>query len=208
MKLNVIIAGVGGQGTVLVAQMLGSAVIRTARAKGERTEVVVGEMYGAAMRGGAVSSHVRIEGKAPLTREDNGDLILGLEPMEALRIATKCLSPTGISIINTRPLFPLDVKLGQVKYPPVEEILNVLTGLGSKVFSFDATELASKAGSPRSMNIVMLGSLFALNKLPVDKEIMLATIAERVPANTKDANFKAFQLGIDIQSQLLARGER
>ncbi len=208
MALSVIIAGVGGQGSILVSHILSTAAIRTAQSKGEHIDVRVGEIYGAAMRGGAVSSHVRIGGTAPLTREDGGDVILALEPLEGLRVGLKYLSPTGISLVNTRPIVPVDVKLGRVKYPAIEEITAALKELGSEVHSFDATELAIKAGSLRSMNVVMAGALCALKKLPIDEEILLRAITERVPPNMKEVNVKAFELGMHVSRQFRSvRGE-
>lgn len=196
MSLDVIIAGVGGQGSILVSHIIGSAVIRTAQSKGECMKVKVGETYGATMRGGAVSSHIRIGGIAPLTREDGGDIIVGLEPLESLRVGIRYLSPNGISIINTTPVLPYDIKLGRVKYPNIEEILSALKEIGNKVYSFNATKLAIRAGSFRSMNIVMIGALFSLKKIPVNKEILLRTITESVPLNMREINKRAFEVGI------------
>lgn len=196
MAVSAIVAGVGGQGSVLASHILGTAAIRTAQSKGEHIDVRIGETYGAAMRGGAVSSHVRIGAKAPLTRQDGADIILALEPLEGLRVGLKYLGATGTSILNTRPMPPVDVKLGRARYPRVEEIVKVLRDLSSGVYYFDATELAIQAGSQRAMNIVMLGALSALHVLPVDEEILILTIQEKVPPRTRDINLKAFELGL------------
>jgi len=201
MVLSVIVAGVGGQGSILASHILSTAAIQTAQSKGEHIDVRVGEIYGAAMRGGAVSSHVRIGGTALLTREDRGDVILALEPLEGLRVGLKYLSPTGIALVNTRPIVPVDVKLGRAKYPTTEEITAALKELGSEVYSFDATELAIKAGNSRSMNTVMIGALCALKKLPIDEDILLRVITEQVPPKAKEVNVKAFELGMHASHQ-------
>src|SRR3990170_1844510 len=96
--LNLIVAGVGGQGSVLASHIVADAAVRAG------LKARVGETFGAAMRGGAVSSHIRIgeDVQGPLVAEDKLDILIALEPLEGLRIGVKYLSPTGIAILNTK----------------------------------------------------------------------------------------------------------
>jgi indolepyruvate ferredoxin oxidoreductase beta subunit len=141
-EFNLIIAGVGGQGSVLASRMVADAAIM------EGYKVRVGETFGAAQRGGAVASHVRIGTKVygPLVPEDGLDALVGLEPLEALRVGVKYLSPQAVAIVNTRRWFPVDVNVGRAKYPSLEEIEDSLKKLCNKVIMIDATKIAEEAG--------------------------------------------------------------
>ena len=197
---NVIVAGVGGQGSILAAHILGKAAVRQAappgRAappgqatpSGQPVKVRIGETYGAAMRGGKVFSHVRIgDARAPLTTEDGAEVIIGLEPLETLRVAIPYLSPEGVCVVNTAKYVPADVKMGRAKYPDVDGILASLRRLGKKVIAFDATAAAQELGKAAVMNTIMLGAASATGLLPVDEKTLKDTIAEEAPAGTGDA---------------------
>ena len=190
-EYNIIVAGVGGQGSILFAHILGNAAIA------EGYQVRVAETYGAAMRGGAVSGHIRMGSSvfAPTVRPDKLDLLVGLEPLEGLRLGVKYLSPEGTAIINTRPMSPIDVNVGNAVYPDMDEISEGLGGLCKEVFTIDASSLALEAGSIRTLNIVMLGAAAGKGKLPISKTILEETIMNMVPPRTKDINRKAFALG-------------
>ena len=190
-EYNIIVAGVGGQGSILFAHILGNAAIA------EGYQVRVAETYGAAMRGGAVSGHIRMGSSvfAPTVRPDKLDLLVGLEPLEGLRLGIKYLSPEGTAIINTRPMSPIDVNVGNAVYPDMDEISEGLGGLCKEVFTIDASSLALEAGSIRTLNIVMLGAAAGKGKLPISKTILEETIMNMVPPRTKDINRKAFALG-------------
>jgi len=190
-EFNLIIAGVGGQGSVLASRIVADAAIM------EGYKVRVGETFGAAQRGGAVASHVRIGTKVygPLIPEDGLDALVGLEPLEALRVGVKYLSPKAIAVVNTRKWFPVDVNVGRAKYPSLEDIENSLKKLCEKVIMIDGTKIAEEAGDARSLNIVMLGSLAAAIKLPFKLESLRKAILGRVPKGTEEINLKAFDLG-------------
>jgi len=193
LGVNLIIAGVGGQGSILLSRIIADAVI----AGGRQTERVrVGETFGAAMRGGAVSSHVRIgEVEGPLVPRGACDLIIGLEPLETLRIGAEYLARGGTVVMNTKPIPPTEVKVGMAKYPSTESIARALEAIGGRVLVVDGDRLAAIAGSPRSTNVVMLGAAFATGALPVDEHCLLEAIRSRVPPRTVDANLQAFKLG-------------
>lgn len=189
---DIIVAGVGGQGSILASHILADAAIRG----GVQGRVRVGETFGAAMRGGAVASHVRIgEVYGPLVKEREADVILALEPLEGFRVGVKYLSKEGIVVMNRVPIMPVDVNTGQVEYPSLETIKESMEEIGESVFILDAQALAIEAGHPRTLNIVMLGALYATGRLPIGREAFLETIKDRVPPKTVEVNMRAFELG-------------
>lgn len=197
MELNLIVAGVGGQGSVLASHIIAESAIS------QGLKARVGETFGAAMRGGAVASHVRIGNvSAPLVQKRKADAILALEPLEGLRVGVEYLSPTGIVILNTRPIPPVDVSVGIFSYPDLEEIISTLSALGDKVYFFDATDLAIAAGNFRTLNSVILGAFAASGIFPFQPEVLLESVSNRVPPSSKDSNVKAFNLGREKMEEL------
>lgn len=190
MELNVMICGVGGQGSVRASHILAEAAINA----GERARV--GETFGAAMRGGKVSSHVRIgDVYGPLIRERSADIIVAQEPLEGLRIGQKFASPQGVVVLNPAPVYPVDVSTGNAEYPPVEEIEKILRGLAGKVAVVEGTKIAGEIGNPRSMNIVMLGAAFGTGLITFDRQILLDVIAASFKPKFRELNEKAFLAG-------------
>lgn len=193
---NIIVTGVGGQGSILAAHILGKAAIRQMEKSHSKVQVRIGETYGAAMRGGKVVSHVRIgQVYAPLIAENAADIIIGLEPLETLRVAAIYLAPQGDVVVNTFPYIPADVKMGRVEYPEISTIVDHLKQLGRSVIAFDATSIAQEMGTPAVMNIILLGAASALVALPVDEETLLETIRVEVPPATIGLNLASFQRG-------------
>lgn len=193
-EYNIIVAGVGGQGSILFSHILGNAAIA------EGYHVRVAETYGAAMRGGAVSGHIRM-GRfvlSPTVMSDRLDLLVGLEPLEGLRLGTRYLSPEGTAIINTRPMNPIDVNIGNAVYPDIDTIAKSLKRLCKEVVIIDGSSLAREAGSIRTLNVVMLGTAAGKGKLPISRKTLEATILRMVPPRTKEMNRKAFSLGWNI----------
>lgn len=199
MSYNLVIAGIGGQGSILAARVVADAAIKAGEATGENLKVRVGETFGAAMRGGSVSSHVRIGSDigGPLVPKRGAQAILALEPLEGLRVGVPYLAPGGVAVLNTSEVMPLEVKIGAAKYPEIAEIKTALSRLGGKVFLIDATALAVEAGNAKTVSAVMLGALAKLSKLPFSVEQMKEALKKRVPQNTIDVNEKAFELGFE-----------
>jgi indolepyruvate ferredoxin oxidoreductase beta subunit len=191
-ELNLIVAGVGGQGSILASHIVAIAAIK------EGLRVRVGETFGAAMRGGAVASHVRIgkEVHSPLIPTDGADIVLALEPLEGLRNLVKYLKKGGLLLTNVHPWLPVDVNIGRAEYPSMDAIREVVRKLGGKTLEIGATSLARKAGSVRTMNTVMLGALAATGKLPFSTEALKEAVKENVPQKTVDVNARAFELGL------------
>lgn len=199
MSYNLVIAGIGGQGSILAARVVADAAIKAGVETGEDLKVRVGETFGAAMRGGSVASHVRIGSDVggPLVPKSGAQAILALEPLEALRVGVPYLAPGGVVILNTSEVMPMEVKIGAAKYPEIEEIKTALSRLGGKVFLIDATKLAVQAGNAKTVSAVMLGALANLSQLPFNVERMKEALKERVPQKTIEVNKKAFELGFE-----------
>ncbi|HWQ98733.1 MAG TPA: indolepyruvate oxidoreductase subunit beta [Clostridia bacterium] len=195
MERNYIVAGIGGQGSIKISHMIAEAAIR---AHGDKYRARVGETFGAAQRGGAVASHVRIgeDVYSPLLGKGRADLVLALEPLEGLRVGVPYLSASGIAIINTVKQDPVDVKIGgELRYPEVDDILAALRAIGTRVIAFDGSALAAEAGSAKVLSAVMLGAAFASGLFPFDEETILAVLKENVPESSVESNLTAFRLG-------------
>lgn len=196
-EVNILIAGVGGQGNILAARIIAKAAMRNGY------QATVGQTFGASQRGGSVVSHLRI-GPAvfsPLIPKGRGHVVVGLEPIETLRVAVDYLSPAGIAIVNTKPLLPVSVKSGVEKYPEIDEIVKYLKEVAREVIPIDASTLAEKAGSALATNIVMLGTLMGTKMLPVSTASVEEAIKESVPRRTINTNLRAFKFGLDVISK-------
>jgi len=188
-KLDLVIAGVGGQGNILLSRMVGQAAARAGM------EVRISEAFGSAQRGGAVFSNVRL-GKSyssviPLGK---ADALLALEPGEALR-QSRFLARNGLALISSKPLMPVEVLAGKAAYPSVEKIGHLMKELASKVFMIDASALAEQAGDARTANTVMLGALDGCHILPFRSDLLRETMISAIPSKMVEANLKAFDLG-------------
>jgi indolepyruvate ferredoxin oxidoreductase beta subunit len=188
--LNLIITGVGGQGNVLASLIVASAGIKCG------LYVTVGETYGASQRGGAVTSHVRfsaLEQCGPLIPEGQADVVVGLEPVEALRIIADFGSPRTRVIVSPRPIYPVWVLAGQATYPPVAEVLDKLRELVNRV---DVIEATGTAEAGRAANVVMVGALAASGALPIPIDTYEETMREVLTAKDLELNLNAFRKGV------------
>lgn len=196
---NVIIAGVGGQGNVLASQILGETLVE------QGAIVTVGETYGASQRGGAVMSHVRVSDKeqySPLIPEGRCDMVIALEPIEGLRILDFYGNPEVMTLINTRPIYPIDVICGDENYPEVSEVVSRVKGLSKCVWTINATDIAMELGDPIFSNIVMLGAFCEINVLPFDRDGFEAVVSELLPASKIGQNLVAFDTGKEAVKEL------
>ncbi len=191
--LNVIVTGVGGQGNVLISQLMGSTLVRA------DYHVTIGETYGASQRGGAVMSHLRISRQAhygPLIPHGQADVILGLEPVETLRVLGQYGNPGVTVVTNSRPVYPLAVAVGIAHYPSVEEIVRALEELSSKAWLINATDIALDLGASILANIVMAGALVGAGVLPLAAKEFELELQESLPGDRLDLNLKAFRRGL------------
>jgi indolepyruvate ferredoxin oxidoreductase beta subunit len=193
--LNVIIAGVGGQGNVLMSFLIGSALVRSGYF------VTVFDNYGASQRLGAVASHIKIsrEGAnaSPLLHEGDADVIVGMEPIELLRNLIRFGNPEVIAIVNTRPVYPIGVISGEVDYPELNKAIETIRRLSAQSWIMNATEEALRLGNPIYANVILLGALLGSNTLPLDKETMEGVLKEELP-KVFDTNMVALHRGMDL----------
>ena len=189
---NVIIGGVGGQGNVLASQILGEMLVS------QGYVITIGETYGASQRGGAVMSHLRISTKdqfSPVIPEGQCDLLVSLEPVEVLRILDTYGNPRVITLLNTRPIHPMDVISGSATYPEVSRVISKIKELSKRVWSLNATEIALAMGDPIFSNIVMLGALCTIDVLPIHRQGFETIIRDLLPSRLLEENLKAFDKG-------------
>lgn len=184
--VNLMIVGVGGQGSLLASKLLGHILVK------QGYDVKVSEVHGMSQRGGSVVTYVRYGDKvySPLVSEGEADFIISFEKLEAAR-HTAMLKADGQIIVNTQQIDPMPVITGNAQYP--ENILDELKNKGIKVDDIDALSLAKEAGSVKAVNIVLMGRLS--NYFPFDKEIWLNAIEETVAPKFVEMNKKAFLLG-------------
>ena len=189
-ELNIIMSGVGGQGVVLMSEVLGTAAVRAG------LKVRGSEVLGMAQRGGSVFSNIRLgsDVEAPMTSEGKCDILIALEPSEGLR-NIQYLNKNSSVVLNIRQIIPATVSMGKSTYPTLEEIKKRLLAVTPDVITVDAVELAEKAGNRQATNVVMMGTLFGSGKMPISLELIKEVIKERVPAKAVEANLKAFDLG-------------
>ncbi|MBO5743287.1 MAG: indolepyruvate oxidoreductase subunit beta [Clostridia bacterium] len=183
---NVMIVGVGGQGTLLASRIIGNVAIKAGY------DVKVSEVHGMSQRGGSVVTYVKYDEKvySPLIFEGEADYLLAFEELEAYRWLSY-LKKGGKLIVNTQQMDPMPVVIGSEKYP--ENIMDKIKGLVCDVTSLDALKGAMEAGTVKAVNTVLIGS-FA-KRSNVDKEIWLEVIKETVPPKFLDINLKAFEIG-------------
>ena len=198
-EFNILLAGVGGQGVILMSELLGkAAIVDGLRVRGS-------EVLGMAVRGGSVTSIIRLgdDVHGPLIPQGKCHILLALEPSEALRHVSY-LSSAGLAILNTTPIVPFTVSLGQSSYPRLEQILEKLNSVASKVITLDAAQIAQEAGSLLAANIVMLGALFGLELLPLKRATMKEAIEARFAPKAALVNIRAFDLGYQVCRRAVA----
>jgi indolepyruvate ferredoxin oxidoreductase beta subunit len=192
-ELNVLICGVGGQGNLLLERIIGRCCVR------EGLAVRAADTFGAAQRGGSVMSHLRMgtEVSSSLIAKKRCQILVGLEPGEALKVSEEYLAPQGLCLVNTAPILPPAVKAGNAYYPPVSEIIDALKGITAYIVTVEATALAEKhAATPRAMNVVMLGVLAGLGQLPL-RTTHLEEVIKETTGRLAELNLKAFRAGLE-----------
>lgn len=186
MQKNIILAGVGGQGIVTISIVIVNTAIK------QGLEFRQAEIHGMSQRGGAVEAHIRLSDNeiyGDLIAKGNADLLIAVEPLEALRVIDY-LSPQGVLITNTNCVKNI------ADYPDEQKIMKILSGLKMKVFTIDAKTASKDAGSMRAQNIVMAGA--ASKYLGLDENLMKESIKELFKTkgqNIVDINLNAFETG-------------
>ena len=185
---NVMIVGVGGQGTLLASRILGNTVIN------EGYDVKVSEVHGMSQRGGSVVTYVKYGEKvySPIIGKGEADIILAFETLEAYR-ALPYLKKGGTMIVNNQVINPMPVITGAAQYPE-----NIIEKLDAKInlTTLDALTLAKEAGNQKAVNVVLIGVMAKNTDIAYDKWI--ETIKTTVPEKFLDVNIKAFDLGYNL----------
>lgn len=183
---NIMIVGVGGQGTLLASKLLGKLLL------GKGYDVKVSEVHGMSQRGGSVVTYVRYGDKvySPVIDKGGADVIISFEMLEAARWV-EYLKKGGLMITNTQQVNPMPVIIGACEYP--ENLVEKIKALDVKLDAFDALKLAEEAGSSKAVNIVLMGKLS--NSFDFTEEEWLEVIEQSVPAKFLELNKKAFMLG-------------
>ena len=186
--MNIMIVGVGGQGTLLASRILGKVAIKLG------FDVKVSEVHGMSQRGGSVVTYVKYGEKvySPIIDKGEADLVLAFELLEAMR-ALPYLKKGGSMIANTQKMNPMPVITGAMSYP---EDIEKKIAAKANLIAVDALSLAEQAGTIKAVNVVLIGLLAA--KVGVDKEIWTDVIRETVPERFVDLNLKAFELGYSL----------
>jgi len=164
----------------------------------EGFRVTIGETFGMSQRGGSVMSHVRVSSKAvwsPQIPKGQADLIVALEPVEAIRVLADYGNPSVKVIVNLRPVYPVGVITGAEEYPSETVIRETVAALAAEVRFLAATDEAIRLGNPILGNIVMIGAVSGLGVLPIDRELFEKVIREGMPVSRVEANLRAFAIG-------------
>lgn len=186
-SFDVLIVGIGGQGTILASNVLGDACVIEGR------HVRGAETHGMSQRGGSVETHIRIDGKfGSLIAPGTADLLLAFDVLEALRYR-HFLKPDGVMIVNREIVVPTSVFSAKQPVPKIEDVEAELKSGTAKVILVDATSIAAVAGNPLAANIVLLGA--ASHNLPLAAESLSEAVRRNVPPKTVSINEKAFGLG-------------
>lgn len=189
---SILIAGVGGQGTLLASVVLGKVAMLSGR------DVKLSEVHGMAQRGGSVVTYVRIadEGEqvfSPLIEEAGADILLAFEQMEAVRWLNYVNPVSGNVYTNAQKIYPMAAAVGRTKYP--EDLIERIRTEFPNAVILDALRLAEEAGNARTVNTVLLGAM--ATALPIHLDTWLQAVSDTVRPQFREVNEKAFKLGYE-----------
>lgn len=196
-KFDMIFAGVGGQGVLTVAGIIArAAVIEGYNVKGA-------ELHGLSMRFGAVETHLRFgkEIYSPLVKKGDADLIISLEPIEAVRVSRYAKNDTNY-VFDIKEQTPISVYLEKKSYPKLSEIISTLKKFSpkGKVIDIKASDIARKEyGSVVAANVVLIGKAVAEGLLPLKKDSIFKAMSQVLPAKLLEANKKIFEIGFSLK---------
>ncbi len=188
-EINIVLAGVGGQGTLVAGKILGTVAVKMG------WDVKVSEVHGMSQRGGSVITYVRMGEKiySPVIEKGMADYLLAFEELEALRWAP-LLAKGGTMIISRNRIMPVTVKLGKGAYPDgIPEALKSAAGSSAQILSIDAEKLALESGSVRCANTVMIGAMSRFSQIP--EKVWLESIDEVFAEKLREMNKTAFEKG-------------
>lgn len=191
---NLLFAGVGGQGSLLIAELTSLAAVQAGY------EVKQTEVHGVSQRGGSVETHVRFGDRvySPMVTPGTADAVICMEKLEALRFAHFLDQEVGMLFVNEHEIIPASVNRAEELYP--HEVVSFLLSKGLSVFTLPATRTAQKLGDARMANVVMLGALEPY--LPIPPDAWDKTLKMRLPARYLEPNQRAFRAGREFNQRV------
>ncbi|OGO79756.1 MAG: indolepyruvate oxidoreductase subunit beta, partial [Clostridiales bacterium GWC2_40_7] len=185
-KLNIMLVGVGGQGTLLASRVLGTVALKMGY------DVKVSEVHGMSQRGGSVVTYVKMGEKiySPLIEKGEADIILAFEELEAFRWM-EYLKEGGRMIVNEQKINPMPVIIGKAKYP--ESIIEKLKVKLGNVSSINALKIARESGNIKTVNMVLIGLMAASTEIA--RDVWFDSMKEVIPQKLLEVNLKAFEAG-------------
>lgn len=185
MSKNVILCGVGGQGTILASRLIASAAMK------KDLPIKTAETIGMAQRGGSVFSHLRMgEGaNSPLIAKGEADLIIAFEPGEAVR-QLPFLKKGGAVVVSKRPVMPVSAMIGKSSYD-AKGMIDYLEANVEHLTVIDADQAANDLGSAKTLNVVLLGAAIRSGELGLEEAEIMEAMKERIPENLMDLNMRA-----------------
>lgn len=190
--MNIIITGVGGQGNVMASRVLAGMLVNVGYI------VTIGETFGMSQRGGSVMSHLRVSSTSvlsPQIPQGRADIIIALEPVEALRVLIKYGNPDVAVLSNSRVVYPMGVITGDFNYPSLDDIKSAFKKITKQSWLIDATSVAVELDNPVLSNIVMIGALAGASLLPIDRHTFEKEITKSMSADKRQINLAAFDTG-------------
>lgn len=197
--LNLVIIGVAGQGNVAISILVCNALIE------QGYFITFGQTYPSQQRGGSVINYIRISREvrySPIIPNGKADIIVGMEPMETLRMLGQFGNPSVITLVNPRPIYSLDMLSSGNSYPNVDKVMDAIKRLSAKTLVVNATDEAQKIGGHIYANIVLTGALIGTGLLPLNREAMISLLKERFPTQF-EVNIAAFDKGMKLVGELV-----
>jgi indolepyruvate ferredoxin oxidoreductase beta subunit len=183
---SILVAGVGGQGNLVCGRIIAEAAVL------QGLRPVVGDTFGASRRGGSVMTHIRI-GKqdwGPLIPKGEVDVLLGFEPVEALRAAVKYAGERTVAIVSKMTVPPSNVTSGDLRYPAINDIIKGLESVCKSVHMLDTEQVLENMGSTRVLNSYMIGALSSIEDFPLDSKNLRKAISTVLKSETDLAAFR------------------
>lgn len=189
---NILVAGVGGQGNLIFGRVLAEAAVR------QGLRPVVGDTFGASRRGGSVLTHLRIGtiDWAPLIPKGEVDILVALEPMEALRAALEYAGERTVAVVSEGCVPTADVSSGANEYPPLQKLTERISELCKQVFMVDAESALARIGTHKVLNSLLLGAVSNLPQIPLNQALIKDSLQEIMDSD--DRNITAFEIGTHI----------
>jgi indolepyruvate ferredoxin oxidoreductase beta subunit len=195
--LSLVVIGVAGQGNVVTSSLICNALAN------EGYLVTFGQSYPAQQRGGPVINYIRVSREvqaSPIIPEGRADVIVAMEPVEAMRMLNQYGNPDVITLVNPRPIQAIDTTGLGAKYPSMDKLMKDIAALSAKTWVINATEEAQALGNPIMANVILVGAIVGSGVLPLDRKAMEPVLRERFP-KALDINMKALDRGIELMKQ-------